>query len=230
MDTTPNLNLPYLLPSQAQKHVTVNEGLRSLDATQQLGIISRNLATARSSPNDGDRYTVAQGAGGDWLGEDNNIAAWQDNAWHFYAPKNGWLAFAIDEASLLVWHEQGWQVPAASVPEDLTELGVNANPDQTNRLSVASDASLFSHDGDDHRLVVNKAAQGDTASVVFQTAFSGRAEFGLAGNDDWQVNVSPDGTNWLEALFIDAQSGKVTLANPRGFQRRSHLLCAPGWE
>lgn len=139
MDTTPNLKLPYLLPSQAQKHVTVNEGLRSLDATQQLGIISRNLATAPSSPNAGDRYIVAQGAGGDWLGEDNNIAAWQDNAWHFYAPKNGWLAFAIDEAS------------------------------------------LFSHDVDDHRLVANKAAQGDTASVVFQAAFSGRAEFGSAG-------------------------------------------------
>ena len=32
MDTSPNLALPYLLANQAQKHVTVNEALRRLDA------------------------------------------------------------------------------------------------------------------------------------------------------------------------------------------------------
>jgi hypothetical protein len=32
MDQTPNLKLPYILPSQAQKHVTHNEALRLLDA------------------------------------------------------------------------------------------------------------------------------------------------------------------------------------------------------
>ena len=35
-DTTAILGLPYLLPSQAQKHVTHNEALRQLDALVQL--------------------------------------------------------------------------------------------------------------------------------------------------------------------------------------------------
>ena len=35
-DTTNNLGLPYLLPNQAQKHVTMNEALERLDATVQI--------------------------------------------------------------------------------------------------------------------------------------------------------------------------------------------------
>lgn len=31
MDATPNLSFPYIMPSQAQEHVTHNELLRSLD-------------------------------------------------------------------------------------------------------------------------------------------------------------------------------------------------------
>ncbi len=32
MDQTPNLKLPYIMPSQAQKHVTHNEAIRLLEA------------------------------------------------------------------------------------------------------------------------------------------------------------------------------------------------------
>ena len=34
-DTTPNLALPFILPAQAQKHVTHNEALQRLDAERQ---------------------------------------------------------------------------------------------------------------------------------------------------------------------------------------------------
>ena len=37
-DTSPNLVLPYLMPSQAQKHVTHNEALQLLDAVVQLTV------------------------------------------------------------------------------------------------------------------------------------------------------------------------------------------------
>lgn len=88
-------------------------------------------------------------------------------------------------------------------------VGVNATADTTNRLSVSSPASLFSHEGEGHQLKINKDTAGDTASVVFQTAFSGRAEFGLAGDDDFHVKVSPDGSTWHEGLVIDRSSGAV---------------------
>ncbi len=38
MPATPNLGLPYLAANQAQKHVTVNESLRLLDALIQISL------------------------------------------------------------------------------------------------------------------------------------------------------------------------------------------------
>ena len=38
MDLTENLQIPYILPSQAQKHVTHNEAIKALDAVVQLAV------------------------------------------------------------------------------------------------------------------------------------------------------------------------------------------------
>ncbi len=46
MDQTPNLKMPYILPSQVQKHVTHNEALRLLVAVVHLSVKSRNRAEA----------------------------------------------------------------------------------------------------------------------------------------------------------------------------------------
>jgi hypothetical protein len=40
MSNTSNLVLPYLAVGQAQKHVTVDESLRRLDALVQLSVVS----------------------------------------------------------------------------------------------------------------------------------------------------------------------------------------------
>ena len=76
MDTSPNLALPYLLANQAQKHVTVNEALRRLDALVQLSVLSASLAAPPASPADGDRYIVPAGATGTWVGTDLSIVTW----------------------------------------------------------------------------------------------------------------------------------------------------------
>ena len=95
-------------------------------------------------------------------------------------------------------------------------MGVNATPILTNRLAVSSPATLFSHETGDHRLKVNKAAAGDTAVVVFQSGFGGRAEMGLAGDDDYHVKVSADGAIWQEAIVIERSTGRVFLpASPQ---------------
>lgn len=42
-----------------------------------------------------------------------------------------------------------------------------------------------------------------TGSVLFQTNWSGRAEFGLLGDGNFALKVSPDGGNWTTAISID---------------------------
>jgi hypothetical protein len=46
-----------------------------------------------------------------------------------------------------------------------------------------------------------------------QTNFSGRAEFGLIGDDDLTIKVSPDGSAWSTALVADRATGAVSLPN-----------------
>ena len=45
MTDTPNLTLPYIFASQAQKHVTHNEAIRTLDCLVQLSVESRALTS-----------------------------------------------------------------------------------------------------------------------------------------------------------------------------------------
>lgn len=95
---------------------------------------------------------------------------------------------------------------------ELPLLGIGAAPDATNRLALASAASLFNHDGAGHQHKINKNAAADTASILFQTGFSGRAELGTTGDDDWHVKVSPDGTTWYEAIVADKDTGAVSVS------------------
>src|SRR3954452_4868196 len=84
MTDTPNLGLPFIEGSQAQKHVTHNEALRILDAAIQVAVKDLTRTAAPSSPADGERHVVAaSGATGAWAGHGNAIATWQDGAWAF---------------------------------------------------------------------------------------------------------------------------------------------------
>ena len=215
--TTLKLNLPYILPAQAQKHVTHNEALKALDALIHLSALSDSLAEPPEAPNEGDRYLVAGGGSEAWQGKDNRVAIFQDGRWEFLIPQIGWQCYVQDQARIKVWDGISWAVTASDF--DMTamsfnQLGINSAADEHNRLSVAAKSSLFSHDGSDHRLIINKSAETDTASLVFQSGYSGRAEFGLTGSDDFTVKVSSDGAAFIEGLKLDAQDGTVTF--PQG--------------
>ena len=43
-----------------------------------------------------------------WTDKAGKLAAWQDGAWAFYSPGEGWLAWVIDEARLLVQRGGEW--------------------------------------------------------------------------------------------------------------------------
>lgn len=298
MDTSSNLDLPFIMAAQAQKHVTHNEALRALDAVVQLMVLDKDLGSPPILPTEGARYIVASGAAGAWSGQEGKVTAWQDGAWAFYAPREGWLAWAADEDALYVWTGAFWaafagggggtldnlvedttpqlggdldanghnigfdtgtgitddagneqvtfhkaasavnrvgitNAAAGSAPQiaaegadtdiDLTLagkgtghpkaalLGVNATADATTKFAVAAAASLFDHAGNGHQHKINKNAAGDTASLLFQTGSSGRAEMGTAGDDNFHFKVSADGSVWKEAIVIDRTTGAASL-------------------
>jgi hypothetical protein len=348
MADTPNLVLPYLAANQSQKHVTVNEALRRLDALVQVTVQSAALAAPPGSPIEGQRWILPAAPTGAWAGHAGQIAAWQDGAWAFYAPLDGWTAIDVSTDTLLLYNagtgtwtglitgvfsdttftlqddidptkQARFQIAGFTtgttrvftLPDATTSLaglavaqtfsakqtlsnanndlgtstgtgttnlatgatlsgntktvnigtaGVSgsttniaigsavagalgaltinspsvtfassvsaiamaaanvsalylglggATADATNRLSINAPASLFNHAGAGHQIKVNKAAATDTGSLLFQTGFSGRAEFGLNGSDDFQIKVSGDGATWFNALQLERTSGRV---------------------
>ena len=213
MSQSPHLGLTYLAPAQAQKHVTVNETFRRLDALVQLGVLDRTLVSPPAEPVEGERHIVADGAAGAWAGHDGEIAAFLDGQWVMIAPKQGWLAYVAAESVLLAFLDDAWvgALGALASLEGLARLGVSTAADDVNRLAVASEAVLLSHAGAGVQLKLNKASAGDTASLLLQDAYSGRAEFGLAGSDALSLKVSADGAAWTTALSVDPASGAVSL-------------------
>lgn len=206
-EQTTRLGLPYILPSQAQKHVPHNEALDALDGMVQLAIAGI-LNSPPPSPADGVCFGVDAEPTGAWSNAAGKVAQWRDGTWHFVQPHEGWLAWCVGEQRLYVHDGSRWQRFA-----QMPCLGVNATADETNRLTVASEASLFTHAGVDHRLKINKATSGDTASLLFQTGWSGHAELGLAGSNDFTIKVASGG-DWRVALSIGATGHVATPMRP----------------
>jgi hypothetical protein len=213
MTVSTHLKLPFILPAQAGKHITHNEAIAALDTLAQLAVLDRDLSTPPVSPTIGDRYIVAASPTGAWSGKTNQIATHDGAAWQFHAPAPGWLAFVLDENGLLAWSGSAW-LPTIGLDATAAKLGLNATADATNRLAVKSDAVLLSHDdvtpgSGDMQLKLNKASAGQTASLLYQTGLSGRAELGTTGDDKLHLKTSPDGSVWHEALVINPATGDI---------------------
>ena len=131
-----------------------------------------------------------------------------------YPTRTGWRGFFAAQGQLRVFSSGEWRAISLDEHSALPIIGVNTSPDAVNRLAVASDASLFSHAGHRHQLKVNKAAAAETGTLLFQTAWSGRAEIGLAGNDDFSIKVSGNGADWLTTLTISSRGTVRTPAKP----------------
>lgn len=114
MADTIQLTLPLLSPSQAQKHVTVNEALMRLDGLVQVAIASRTIADPPLAA-DGTLYAVPAGAVNAWAGQDGNLAVRSNGGWLFAVPRAGWRAFLIDEGAPAVHDGSDWQAGIVSL-------------------------------------------------------------------------------------------------------------------
>jgi len=206
-ETTPNLALPLLIQNQSGKELTHNEALAIVDALLNNGIVDKDLTAPPSSPSNGQAYIVGTSATGLWSGKDGQITFY-NNGWEFITPREGLTFWINDEDCLYTYNGTAWN-KSNSESQNLSLLGINTTADTNNKLAVASDYILFDKATNNVRIKANKNASTDTASHLFQTNYSGRAEFGLVGNDDFTLKVSADGSSWNEALVVDKVNGNV---------------------
>lgn len=212
-DSSPILSLPYLMPAQAQKHVTHNQALQLLDALVQLRVSAFEAETPPPDPAPGAAFALGLSPTGAWAAHAQQLAIWQGEGWLFIAPQIGWRAWGDSPGELRIWQGSSWELPLGQT-QNLPQLGINASADASNRLAVSAAASLFNHDGSSHQLKLNKATGADSAALLLQSDWSGHAEIGLLGNDDFTIKTSADGSSWNTALVLqsDGRAGLGTTA------------------
>lgn len=207
MEWTNRLKLPYLMASQAQKHVTHNEAIRLLDALVQASVISAIQQSPPLDPQEGAAYIVPIDASGVFENKTDQLAIYADAEWMFLPPAEGWRVWNIDTASEYVFMDNRWMAHNTEVN---TRLGINAIADDANRLSVRAPSTLLSAEGDDHRLYINKQTAADVASTHFQTNFTTHAELGLVGDNNLVLRTSADGTIFKNSMVADPLTHHVS--------------------
>jgi hypothetical protein len=228
-DQTARLGLPYLAAGQMQKHVTLNEALTRLDAVVQTAVVSRTETAQPAAPADGALYILPSGATGDaWAGlPQGALLRAEGGGWSVVEVPDGLLALVVDGGELVVRAGSDWVSlgERLDVIQNLTRFGLGTVADAANpfaaRLNKALWTALPSGDGGDGdlRLTFNKEGPSDVLSLLFQSAWQGRAELGLVGDDDLRLKVSADGSAWQDVWSVDRASGRISFE--QGATRRT---------
>ncbi|MDW3224740.1 MAG: DUF2793 domain-containing protein [Paracoccaceae bacterium] len=237
-DTSSSLSLPFIQPSQAQKHVTHNEALRILDVVTQLGVMADDQATPPAVPADGDRYIIADAPTGDWTGHEGDVALFENGGWQFFAPKAGWRAYVTGREALIVHDGADWIDLESAEIQDIEAFGLGmtslpATPFSA-KLNAALWTGLYQSDGGDGSMIstLNKETTSNDTGFVFQQDFGTRGLFGLFGNDNLRLATSADGISFHDGIIVDAETGIVDQPNlPRfkGATNFDNYAAADAW-
>lgn len=200
MTDTAKLSLPLLSPSQAQKHVTVNEALGRLDAAVQLSVLSRTVTTPPAAAVEGDTYLVAPSSVNEWAGEDGKIAVFQNAGWIFLAPYAGWRAFVIDETEQLFYDGIDWSEGAVAVAPGGSAFIMRVNEfDHTVASGATSTTGL--------ELLPDTVVFGVTGRILADvTGTLSTFRLGVAGSD----NRYGSGLGTLEGSWLRGLTGTPT--------------------
>jgi Protein of unknown function (DUF2793) len=222
LDQTQHLKLPFILPNQAQKHVTVNENLNALDTLVQCAVSEMGRDTPPGNATEGARYLIGAAPTGVWTGQAGRLAHFRNNGWWFLAPLPGWRVYNLADDTLYVLTSAGVWAPLSgggggpvSEVQNATLIGLGMAADAANPFAAKLNAALWTArtpaEGGTGDLFIacNKTDSGRDAGFVFQSSFVTKAIAGLFGSNRFRLAVSQDGTAFNDALSVDHASGIV---------------------
>jgi hypothetical protein len=226
--------LPFLAVGQAQKHVTVNESLRRLDAIVQLSVVSATTAAQPASPADGAVYILPAGkTGADWSAFANgSLGYYRDGAWVEIVPREGWLAFVKDTDQLFAWAGSAWSLFPA--PKLLTVSATDKLLGRSSSGAGAAEEIACTAAGraliDDADAAAQRATLGLGSAATQNTGASGANVPLLNGANAWSaqqvVNLAGGGatTGWI--LRNSSAGDAVLQFNPSAADTRYAELAA----
>ena len=171
---TPNLAMPYILPEQSQKHISVNEGLSLLDSLVQMSVEDVDVNTPPSTKISGYGYILGAQPTGDWVGHANQMAFYQYNAWVFISPKEGWIVWNKTESKIIIYKQSIWE-------NLIPHVSCNTLPDGMTMIKTEIDHTITVGSFNETSLVI------PAHSVVL--SITGRVLTEINGDIHWDLGV-----------------------------------------
>lgn len=93
----------------ATAYLTHNRGMRTL-GIRQTTVLDRTLTTPPVSPGALDVYIPASVATGDWTGQEDSLARFEDGNWVFYPPYEGQIIYSEGDTDFIRYSSGSWSV------------------------------------------------------------------------------------------------------------------------
>lgn len=109
MTGTARYNMPFLSAGQAQKEITVNEALQSLDLIVSAAVEQDALSDPPASPTVGTCYLVGASPSGDWAGKPQTVAGYTSGGWRFIEPVEGLSVYVKSSGQVATYRSGAWE-------------------------------------------------------------------------------------------------------------------------
>lgn len=191
---TANLNLSYLVASQAQKEVTHNDALNDLDYLAQASVLDWTLTTPPASPVEGAVYIVGASPTGAWGGKAGCLAAYY-GGWRFKTPVAGWRVWVRSESKYVYYTGTAWAVLAVPYSDTTWSwtpgvLAANAGASATVAVSGAAFGNFVSVAAPYDLQGVWATGYVSSAGTVVVRVVNLTAASVTLGAGSWRVRVS----------------------------------------
>jgi hypothetical protein len=105
-----NFGFRYLVQSQAQKELLVNENFVHLESLLFSSVASDELTSPPSQPDKHSFYIIPKDAQGEWNGYSNHISYYNDEGWNFIKSRKGMLLFIFSKKQWVIYDDDVWVV------------------------------------------------------------------------------------------------------------------------
>jgi hypothetical protein len=110
MKATARLGLPMLAAGQAQKELSHNEALQTLDFVVAAAVEEPPRTSPPSAAAVGSCYVVAASPTGAWVGKAHHLAAFTSGGWRFLPPVEGLSAYVRSTSLPALFRSGGWEI------------------------------------------------------------------------------------------------------------------------
>jgi hypothetical protein len=110
MTGSARLNMPFLIPGQAQKEFFHNEALQTLDLVAAAAVEEGPRSDPPTSPAVGACYIVDNSPTGGWVGKSQCLAGYTSGGWRFIGPIEGMSTYEKSTGTWAIYRSGAWDI------------------------------------------------------------------------------------------------------------------------